>query len=197
MGIGVGKPVIYLYPEKKKTKVNVTLDFDGDLVTTYPRYDDKIKGWEVLADPDGTLVNVSDRMEYSYIFWNGISPSFNPDLSEGFVVKGEETRKFLQDVLSKQGMTPREYNEMIVYWLPYMEHHKYNLIHFAGASYTNIAKMNIRPNPDSILRIFMAFRELKEPLAVKPQKFKPFERKGFTVVEWGGSEFGGDWKVIK
>jgi hypothetical protein len=34
----------------------------------------------------------------------------------------------------------------------------------------------------------MAFKPLSFPMAVPPQELKPFQRKGFTLVEWGGSE---------
>jgi hypothetical protein len=195
VGMGYGKPVIYLYPEHEQ-EVAVQLDFDGDLVTTYPKYDEAIKGWDVIAHPDGTMINRADGREYSYIFWNGIGPNFNPDFSSGFVVKGEDTQKFLQDTLARQGLRPAEYNEMIAYWLPYMEHHSYNLIHFAKDEYTRIARMNITPTPDALLRIFMVFKELEGPVSVSPQILEPFDRHGFSAVEWGGSEIDGDWKVI-
>ena len=42
------KPVIYLYPEQEQI-VRVQLDFAGRLVTTYPKYDESIGGWEVMA----------------------------------------------------------------------------------------------------------------------------------------------------
>ena len=78
-----------------------------------------------------------------------------------------------------------------------MRHHQYNLINFAGAEYTQIAPMNITPKPDSLLRVFMVFRELDAPMSLPEQKIEPFVRKGFTVVEWGGSEIDGDWHVVK
>ena len=34
----------------------------------------------------------------------------------------------------------------------------------------------------------MVFKALQEPIEVEAQTFEPFERKGFTVVERGGSE---------
>ncbi|MBF0443929.1 MAG: hypothetical protein HQK54_18620, partial [Oligoflexales bacterium] len=197
VGHGIGKPVIYFYPKKEKTKVSVRLDFKGELVTTYPKFDEKTGGWDIIANPDGKITSAADNQEYSYIFWNGTSSVFQPEFKEGFVVKGKDTRKFLQKVLAEQGMKPAEYNEMIVYWLPYMEHHSYNLIHFAGESYTEVAKMKITPAPDSLLRVFMVFKEIKAPIEIKQQKFAPFMRKGFSVVEWGGSEINGDWHVIK
>ena len=53
------KPIIYLYPETR-TEVNVKLDINGRLVTTYPAYDTE-KGWKVTADPDGTLTDKKGR----------------------------------------------------------------------------------------------------------------------------------------
>ena len=79
-------------------------------------------------------------------------------------------------------------NEFIVYWLPKMEHNKYNLIAFQGDAYTNTAKLNITPNPDSLLRIFMAYVPLEDAVNIEPQQLETFERKGFAVVEWGGCE---------
>ena len=66
-----------------------------------------------------------------------------------------------------------------------MKDNPYNLIHFAGESYTKTAPLTISPKEDSLLRVFMVFKALQE---VKAQTFEPFERKGFTVVERGGSE---------
>ena len=43
------------------------------------------------------------------------------DLSKGFCVKGEDTAAFLEGALEQLGLTRREANEFIVYWLPLME----------------------------------------------------------------------------
>ena len=34
----------------------------------------------------------------------------------------------------------------------------------------------------------MLFKPLNKPIKVEEQELKPFVRKGFTVVEWGGTE---------
>ena len=85
-------------------------------------------------------------------------------------------------------MTPREYNEFIVYWLPKMQDNPYNLISFQSEAYTDAAKLDIDPTPDSVLRVFMAWKPLHRPQNIEPQTFTPFARDGFTVVEWGGCE---------
>jgi len=151
---------------------------------TYPEYKD---GWNVIAEPDGTLTNIGDKRKYSYLYWEGISKN-QWDMSKGFVVKGEDTEEFLQEKLEYMGLTPREYNEFIVYWLPIMQENKYNLITFAGEEYENLAKLNITPKPDSILRVMMLFKSLDKPIEIEEQEIKSFERKGFTVIEWGGTE---------
>jgi hypothetical protein len=196
VGTGVGKPAIYLYPTQTE-RVSVRLDFDGELVTSYPDFDETVSGWQVMAEPDGTLTDLRDGHEYQYLYWNGVSSTFDPDFSTGFVVRGADTRVFLQRTLAQLGLLPYEYNEMIMYWLPYMENHAYNLIHFAGEEYTRVTPMEISPTPDALLRVFMVFKELDEPVSIPAQPLPPFERRGFTVVEWGGSEIGGDWHVVR
>ncbi len=176
------KPVIYLYPEKE-TKVDVKLDYNGELMYTYPKYND---GWSVTASPDGTLKDENGR-GYSYLFWDG-KDDIKWDMSKGFVVKGEDTVAFLQEKLEYMGLTPKEYNEFIVYWMTRMEKNKYNLISFQDDLYTENAVLDITPKPDSMLRVFMAYKALDEYIEVPEQDLKTFERKGFTVVEWGGAE---------
>lgn len=177
------KPVIYLYPEEE-TDVTVKVDLDGEFVCTYPAYND---GWEVTAKPDGTVIDKSTGLEYSYLFWEGTS-DVEYDMSKGFVVAGEDTAEFLQKTLSQMGLTPKEYNEFIVYWLPQMESNPYNLITFQQELYTEYAELEINPTPDSMLRVFMAYKALNEPVEVEEPEIESFERIGFTVVEWGGTK---------
>ena len=176
------KPVIYLYPEEE-TAVSVTLDYDGQLTTTYPAYGD---GWQVTALPDGTLYDAEGRT-YSYLFWEGTC-DMTFDFSQGFCVPGADTAEFLRSSLEKLGLVPREYNEFIVYWLPRMEGNAYNLIAFQSDDYTDHARLTISPEPESILRVFMAWQPLTAPVEVESQELSPFTRTGFTVVEWGGAQ---------
>ncbi len=180
---GFAKPVIYLYPEKE-TEVSVSLELDGALTCTYPAYKN---GWEVIARDDGTLINKDDGREYSYLYWEGIGES-SWDMSKGFVVKGTDTIRFLQEKLEYLGLTPKELNEFIVYWLPHMQNNKYNLITFQTDIYENSAKLNVSPKPDSILRIFMVYKALDMFVEVQEPVLDTFERNGFAVIEWGGAE---------
>ena len=177
------KPVIYLYPQEE-TEVTVKLNYAGRLTVTYPEYRD---GWHVTAEPNGTLIDPESGKEYSYLFWEGTDET-EYDFSQGFCVPGEETAAFLQEHLAQMGLEPREYNEMIVYWLPLMQDNAYNLISFQQEAYTQRAELMIAPEPDSVLRVFMAYKALDEPIEIEPQTVEPFERSGFCVVEWGGAQ---------
>ena len=176
------KPVIYLYPETE-TRVTVKLDLSGELTCAYPAYDG---GWTVTAAPDGTLTDEHGRT-YNYLYWEGEGTEAY-DFSKGFCVAGSDTAAFLEDALDRLGLTRREANEFLVYWLPRMQDNPYNLIAFQQEAYTESAKLTVSPRPDSVLRVFMAWKPLARPVDVPAQTLPGFERRGFTLVEWGGAE---------
>ncbi len=178
----VAKPVIYLYPETE-TAVDVTLTLDGELTCSYPAYKD---GWHVTAAPDGTLT--ADRGQtYNYLYWEG-ETNADFDMTRGFCIKGENTAAFLETALADLGLTRREANEFIVYWLPLMEQNPYNLIAFQTDAHNDAAKLNIVPAPDTLIRVFMAFKGVDEFVDIEPQTLSAPARVGFTAVEWGGTE---------
>lgn len=146
-----------------------------------------VVSWKVTARPDGTLIDHADGREYSYLFWEGEPDSVQFDFSQGYCVAGEDTAAFLQEILPQIGLTPREYNEFIVYWLPLMQDNPYNIISFQIDVYTNLAWLKVDPQPDSVLRVFMAVKPSSARVEMEPQNFEGFERHGFTVVEWGGT----------
>lgn len=177
------KPVLYLYPETE-TDVCVQLDYAGELTCTYPAYDD---GWRVRAEPDGTLHTADGRTLYC-LFWEGVSDTAY-DLSTGWCVAGADTAAFLEQTLADLGLTEREANEFLIYWLPKMQGNAYNRITFQQETYQDAAKLTITPEPQSILRVFMVWQALDAPIELEaPPAPEPFAREGFTVVEWGGRE---------
>lgn len=46
----------------------------------------------------------------------------------------------------------------------------------------------VTAQPDSLLRVFMAWKGVDEPVEIVGQIPEPFVRDGFTVVEWGGCQ---------
>ena len=176
------KPVIYLYPENP-TEVSVSLTLNGRLTCTYPDYEDGWKGF--TAHPDGTLTFPNGK-EYYCLYWEGMQAT-EWDFSQGFCVKGEDTAAFLEWALAEQGLTPREANEFIIYWLPLMQENPYNVISFQTEAYTSAAVLEVAPTPDTTIRVMMAYYPSEETVEIAPQRFETPVREGFTVVEWGGS----------
>ena len=176
------KPVIYLYPETP-TEVSVVLTLKGRLTCTYPDYEAGWKGF--TAHPDGTLTFPNGK-EYYCLYWEGMQAA-EWDFSQGFCVKGEDTAAFLERALAEQGLTPREANEFIIYWLPLMQENPYNVISFQTEAYTSAAVLEVAPAPDTTIRVMMAYYPSEEAVEIAPQHFETPVREGFTVVEWGGS----------
>ncbi len=177
------KPIVYFYPEEP-TVCSVKLSLNGRLTCTYPEYKD---GWhDFTAYPDGTLI-FPDGKEYYALYWEGIQHA-NWDFTQGFCVKGEDTASFLEWALKEQGLSAREANEFIIYWLPEMQDNPYNVISFQTKAYTDGANLSVTPTPDSVLRVFMAYYPSSSEVDIQPQTFDGFERVGFTVVEWGGTK---------
>lgn len=184
------KPVIYLYPEQE-TKVNVQLDFNGTLTSTYPTLPPE--GWSVTAQPDGTLTDEEGR-SYRYLFWEGVA-DVDWKQDSGFLVKAEDAREFLEQSLTQLGLNELEQNDFITYWLPKLEKNGESFVTFAAEQYTDNAILTVTPQPDSVLRVQMliskvddsnraAFQKLPE------QELPRFEREGFVLVEWGGTDLG-------
>lgn len=179
------KPIIYLYPTEE-TEVSVRLKNKDMITVSYPKYN---YGWNVRAKEDGTLTDLeTNRNLYSlYYECNNIVRYKVED--EGFVVKGEDVAKFLEEKLDILGLTEREAEEFIIYWLPKLEANKYNYIRFASEEeIEQNMPLEITPKPDTTIRIIMTFKGLDTPIDVKEQKLEQVERNGFVAVEWGGTE---------
>lgn len=176
------KPVIYLYPQKV-TDVSVKLFLDGELTCTYPAYQN---GWQVTADPAGTLTD-SNGQTYNYLYWEGTTNA-QWDRDKGFCIKGEDTAAFLEDALARLGLSRKEANEFIVFWLPLMQDNPYNIISFQTDAYTDAAELQVSPTPDTVIRVFMTWQASEEYRDIEHQLLTAPDREGFTVVEWGGTE---------
>lgn len=185
----VYKPVIYLYPSKK-TDISLKVHFNGHLDFTYPTYKN---GWNVTAQPNGKLVDKADGREHNYLFWDG-QMNFTKEqttYTSGFVVHKDSLVAFFQKYLPQMGLQPHEYNDFIVFWTPLMQKNEWNFVYFrTGAGYDIVSINDVNPKPDTEIRVFMDFAKMEKPMDIPAQTFKMPERKGFTLVEWGGADVG-------
>ena len=208
---GCGKPVVYLYPTKP---TNVTVKFLADvtLTTQIPTYHN---GWNVLAQPNGTLTDLQPEytdctaintyhagseyakqacatQTYPYIYWAGnLKYNSLPNVDEGWILSKNEVVDFLNTTLTGVGLNAAEKNDMLSFWLPKMlkEDAPYYKISFVQTQDMNkFVPMSINPMPDTVFRIFLTYQPLGSLPVTLPtaQKLNKLERNGFTVVEWGG-----------
>ena len=187
-----GKPVIYLYPEIDNFDVKVKINMDkkdGEITSIYTLINENDNNtWIVKANKNGQITYKNRK--HCYLFWECLfNKSF--DMKEGFLIEGKKSYEFFEQKLEYLGFKENEANDFITYWCPRMEHSKYVFISFQGEEYNKRAPLNIEPKPDCLKRIFMTFKLLDEKITVLEQnidQFKINERKGFFVLEWGGSQ---------
>ena len=181
----VKKPIIYLYPTET-TDVFVQLGRPENLTHTYPAYNG---GWQVTAQPNGDLTDEQTGRHYYSLYWEG-THSAPINASDGFIVAASDTVKFLEEKLNWLGLTEREAQEFIIYWLPKLESNPYNFIRFqTRAEIDENMPLIITPQPNTLIRVMMTFRAAEPNEQVPAQILPPIPfRNGFTVVEWGGTE---------
>ena len=176
----VYKPIMYIYPTSD-TNVNVRLADPSVISVSYPKYND---GWNVYAKTDGSL-SVDGKYYYA-LYWDENNKEQN-DFSEGFYVTADNAASFLEDKLSKAGLTDREMNEFIMYWLPKLQDNGESIVNFSFTEELQASNaIIVDPAPDSILRVRIHIKKVNGDPGIKEQEIPSFNRNGFTIVEWGG-----------
>ncbi len=178
-----GKPVIYLYPEKT-INVSVRVEPKGGMSVSDPFYNG---GWEVRAEPSGQLTELKSNKKYPYLFWEGQGDLYQQP-EQGFIMKREDVGSQLPKKLTQLGLHTTEIKDFMEFWHPRMQEKPYYFVTFLGTEQMNqLAPLTVSPQPDTVVRILMDFTPLDEPKNVVPLPLGSTpERKGFTVIEWGG-----------
>ena len=181
---GIAKPVLYLYP-RKTTKVTITFEHPEYLETTYPKFTGK---WEVKAHSNGDLYD-SNGAYYYALYWDE-KQVHSVDFSTGYYVDKDNAISFLEQKLSYIGLSRREANEFIMYWLPVLEKNEKSLVYFElTEERESYNKLNISPKPDSLLRLVIHIKKVDQKINIPKQNLTKFQRKGFVAVEWGGTVY--------
>ena len=181
---GMGKPVLYLYPTKP-TKVEVKFQTPELLTTTYPKFPGV---WKVTAYPNGALYDENNKYYYALYWEEDLIRKI--DFKTGFYVEKQEAIKFLEEKLSTIGLNARESNEFIMYWLPILEKNEKSLVYFElTKEKQEDNELIISPKPDSLLRVTIHVKKVKQKTTIKKQELTPFKRIGFAAIEWGGINY--------
>jgi hypothetical protein len=182
----VKKPAVYLYP-LEKMNVSVKLEVNGKLTVTEPFYN---TGWNVNASPDGLIDN-----KYDYLFYEAdLNKIELPE--EGWIVEYKELEKWFDEYLPQLGLNEKEKEQFKEYWLKNLKKANYYEIKLLDNKFLS-ENMNliISPEPQTIIRLNFFFKPVFEKRELKKPSFSTSERKGFTVIEWGGIN-AGDSKVL-
>ena len=184
----VKKPVIYLYPEET-TDVHLKVSPAGDMTFTYPEHGEN--GWQVTAQPNGDLTVNGQTL--NYLFWESEQAFSKNDfnMSTGAIVPKERTVDFLSEALTQIGLTSKEQADFITFWGPQLQKNDQNMIHFIFNDDADIfGKLDINPAPDHVFRVYLLYADASNSsdLIPEPQILPHFERSGFTVIEWVGSD---------
>jgi hypothetical protein len=181
---GCAKPVVYLYPTATQ-RVNVSVQ--AEVQKSDPLY--PTNGWSVTAQPSGRLTYMGKS--YDSLYWEGIGSGQYPAITKGTVVKRDKTLEVLNKQLEKQGLTATERSDFIAFWKDKIPQKPYiRLTWFDTNEMDKLAPLKITPEPDTVKRVFLDMTGFDKKITLPSQKLKGFERKGFTVVEWGGLSEG-------
>lgn len=185
------KPVIYAYSEQELT-ASIKLSNASDLTFTYPAYDN---GWNVKVSSKGIENNGTTL---PYLFWEASSDNLEFKTIDGIYngahINTDSTIAYLENTLERIGLNSREQTDFITYWGPRIQEHNYATIQFLiDEEYDNsICQLIVEPKPDAIKRVYLLFEgsDSENPRFVLQSKsYEGFERNGFTLLEWGGTEF--------
>lgn len=176
-----GKPVIYLYPSKD-TQVSVKVG--ANITKSEPLYPQD--GWTVLAHPNGQL-NYRDQI-YPNLFWEGTGfGTYNSHSGEGFVIAQKDLISTLKLHLNQLGLNAQESADFMEFWVPKLPATPYVRLTWLNTKDMDIlAPLTVSPLPNTKIRIFLDFEGLEKPISLTPQKLSAPQRRGFTLVEWGG-----------
>lgn len=182
-GVECAKPAIYLYPETTR-RVRVEVNPRGGFTHTEPPYGN---GWNVIATPEGALTDVATGKTYPYLWWDGRGGLYRAP-ERFWVVAQSDVKPFLRRTLPQLGLNQTETADFLEYWLPFFTpNYSYYRIGFHGTAVMNeLAPLTVQPQPDTVIRVLMDYEGLNERIAERPPRVTTPDRRGFTVLEWGG-----------
>lgn len=180
----LGKPVIYLYPQKP-TFVTVTLGKPDTIIESIPSYG---QGWkDVLALPGGIL-KYQDKY-YNELYYELSADKINPP-ANGIFINRDDLKPQLQNLTQKLGLLPNESQEFVDYWVPRLQQLNKPYILFSVLSNEEKERtdtVKISPTPDTFIEFIAYFKGVDKPYEITPLAFPETPKRiGFTAVEWGG-----------
>lgn len=200
------KPVIYAY-SASPIQFNITINPTGKFSFTYPQINTHNTWAGMQIDANGKLTDNKGK-HFPYLFWESINEpyafTFKKEQSKwaGSLVEQKDIVAFLERKLTELGLTSIEQTDFITFWGPRMTHYSSCFVQFlVDEEYDQIASMKCTPAPQNCRRVYLLFTGMDNASAqaqmikqnAVEQHFTSFDRSGFTLLEWGGSELEMDY----
>jgi hypothetical protein len=148
------------------------------LTDSRPKYN---KGWEVNVTKTGRIDG-----KYDYLFYEAAMVGI-PELKEGICIERDCLPEELGELLFQIGLNTAELDDLFDYWLDRLQDYEYYKVYpFVQPMLQEWVELEISPRPESLLRFWLFFQGCEEFVQLSPFSPAEFERRGSTVVEWGG-----------
>lgn len=178
----MGKPALYLYPEKDTKFTVKVLPVGGKITEQIPVMDNLT--WHALAKPSGEL-NVGN-VTYPYLYYESTTNQPMP-MTKGAVVAQKDVPAELAKMLDTLGFKTNEKTEFLAYWLPRMNSQPYYAIQFLiNEEVDAYSTLSIQPKLP-IYRVFMNFQGSSKPVKLPTQELPTLDRSAPHAFEWGGN----------
>lgn len=178
----MGKPAIYLYPEKEQNLTVKVTPIGGKITVEIPKLTDSM--WNVTATPSGEIK--TGGKSFAYLFYE--STTNRPmTITKGTVVARKDIAVALPKMLDKIGFKAAEKKEFLDYWLPRMNSRSFYALQFMfNGELDQYAKVEISPSLP-LYRVFLNFKGMDKPEYLAPQTLPTLDRTKPHAFEWGGN----------
>ncbi|WP_321371385.1 PKD domain-containing protein [uncultured Draconibacterium sp.] len=175
----VYKPNIYIYPEEELDMcLTISFPLGGEITQSIPEYG---KQWCVRVDTDGKIND-----QYNFLFYESRQPDIF-QYEKGWCVEQSELTTFFETNLAAWNFSSAEIADFLEYWIPLLNENDYYLVYPQTNEIIDRAiAFDFSVSPDNINRLFYGFEGRDEFIVLEESEVAPFERNGFTVMEWGG-----------
>jgi hypothetical protein len=177
----VWKPNIYLYPESRiQAKVVLSPKKKNKITASIPNYNE---GWNVSVEPSGMIDG-----KYEYLFYEGEVSSADKyeQFRFGWSVSHSELWQFLPKKMEEYGFNEKEIKDFVEYWKTHLPKSPfYDIIPLTTQEVEKEFALNIDPKPDAVMRVWFYIIPTDKTKNLQAPKIIKFQRKGFTVTEWG------------
>lgn len=195
------KPAIYLYPEKEMA-LSVKVKPEGFITESIPEHGDE--GWNVIAKPDGTILNnvvarpwraeadQGSAATYPYLYYEASLKQLFIPKTTGWIRTRTELPAFFAETLPQLGLNEKEQKDFLEYWIPKLqEGEKWYITLIDRNELDRVEPIEFSQNPDTFIRVRFYFENLDKnslfsPITNYQLPTSPVKRGGFTAVDWGG-----------